>query len=1004
MAAMDRVRTAIRIACAAFCLLLVSGPPVSADTPQIKPAWRYNIRQWTTLDSLPHNKIHGITQDAEGFIWVATWNGLVRFDGDRFTLFDTRNTPGLRTRGFKSVASNAQGDLIAGSSRQGIWRYRNGHWTALSPETLDNLWVTTVMSDGQLGWWVGTERGLVHIDRNGRRLDQWPEGAVVASAWINGIAPDGDGAIMVSSEDGLFTGVSDTSPGTLFNENDGLPSSMVLAALRLRDGRLLVGADNGVYVRNTPGARFESVPQISALRVDALLQDDEGNIWANTNDNGLLIWDGDRDFSRIDSAMGLRGRATFALMQDREGLVWAGTSDGLVRVADGVARTLHADLGLVDNYVRSAFAASDGSIWIGSARGVNRWHDGQLQTIDVPWQDGREGSVMGLAEDSEGIWLGTDNQGLIRLPHDPKQPVLRIGRADGLPANQIRALLGGRDGSLWIGTIVGLVRRFPDGRLEDIRGMPLPENGVVRSLHEDANGGLWIGTANGVGYRAPDGTLRHYDRRTDPAYPVETAFDFLADSDGTVWIGSDGGLIRFRDGRFKTFGHKLGMPNESLFRILPANEDGLWLTSDQGVFRISRTQFAEIDSGQRNRLAPEIVDRADGMRSNQANGNTFPAGALDRDGHLWIPTADGVVTIDPRAMSAQQATAPRTVIHSISINGEVHPAGDSLHARSRDLNRVIFSFAGLNFRNLGNMVYRYRLDGVDSHWIEAGTSTEAVYTNLPAGHLVFHVESIIRPDDWGMRQRVGTASVSLHASPPFWESWPFRFAMLALFLIIFALVQRATQMVHIRRQRALSLLVEKRTAELQEKNKALEVASRERQQLLEQLELQATHDELTGLPNRRAARRELARLVDEQRIMQVALVDADHFKHINDTWGHDAGDRVLVALGDHLRDTVAGRGTCARLGGEEFLMILPDLSQEDALECCEALRSAVESSPVVLADGRVIRYTVSVGLSSRTRGADVQTLLNQADVQTYRAKAAGRNRVCADAAVAQLLG
>src|SRR5690606_34091303 len=132
----------------------------------------------------------------------------------------------------------------------------------------------------------------------------------------------------------------------------------------------------------------------------------------------------------------------------------------------------------------SVLAARDGSIWIGSSRGVNRWHDDALETINVPWQDGREGSVMALAEDAEGIWLGTDNQGLIRIPHDARQPVLRIDRGDGLPSSQIRALLGGSDGSLWIGTIVGLLRRHPDGQLEALRGQPLPEDGVVRSLHE----------------------------------------------------------------------------------------------------------------------------------------------------------------------------------------------------------------------------------------------------------------------------------------------------------------------------------------------------------------------------------------------------------------------------------------------------------------------------------------------------------------------------------------
>src|SRR5690606_32994339 len=236
------------------------------------------------------------------------------------------------------------------------------------------------------------------------------------------------------------------------------------------------------------------------------------------------------------------------------------------------------------------------------------------------------------------------------------------------------------------------------------------------------------------------------------------------------------------------------------------------------------------------------------------------------------------------------------------------------------------------------------------------------------------------------------------------ETSPFRLSMLALLIVAFVLVQRAMQMVLIRRQRVLARLVEERTAELQEKNQALEVASRERQQLLEKLELQATHDDLTSLPNRRAARRELERLVDQRRVLQVALVDADHFKRINDTWGHDAGDRVLIALADHLRDTVAGRGSCARLGGEEFLMVLPDISQDDALACCQMLRRAVESTPVPLPDGRSISFTARIGLSSRARDTDAQVLLNQADLQTYRAKAAGRNRVCADIAVAQLLG
>src|SRR5690606_29887964 len=191
------------------CLLPAAAAGAS-DRTAIRPAWRYNVRMWTTLDGLPHNKVHGIAQDSEGFIWVATWNGLARFDGHRFTLYDTRNTPGLRTRGFKAVASNELGDLVAGSTRQGLWRFQDGLWVPIAPENLDNLWVTTVRSDGHGGWWVGTERGLVHVDRHGRRLDRWPEDAPVTRTWINSIAPDGEGGIMACTEDGLIVGISDS--------------------------------------------------------------------------------------------------------------------------------------------------------------------------------------------------------------------------------------------------------------------------------------------------------------------------------------------------------------------------------------------------------------------------------------------------------------------------------------------------------------------------------------------------------------------------------------------------------------------------------------------------------------------------------------------------------------------------------------------------------------------------------------------------------------------------
>lgn len=962
--------------------------PARALDPQ-RHAWEYHVQSWSTRDGLPHNMIHDLEQDAAGFLWIATWEGVVRFDGRDFKVFDNGNVPGLDTRAFRALARDPQGRLLAGSSRQGVWRREGNRWIAPQGEAA-HLWVTALLPAPDGSVWVGSERGPNLQAADGRLLRNAHATQTGPNLWVQGMVFDADGSVVMAADAGLYEGVAAGSLPRQVTAERGLPPGNVRAVLRRRDGSVWVAPQTGVYRREQ--GRYAAVPQFEGKRIDALLEDRHGVLWANSSADGLLRLAG-AELEAIGPAMGVHGRGTSALLEDREGLLWFGTTDGLYRVSDGAATTVGKLQGLSDDYVRTVLPDGEGGMWIGTSAGLDLWRDGQVRRIDAPWRGRTSSSVLSLARTPQGVWLGTYDQGLILLPGDGGQPQ-QVGTGDGLPSQQVRALLPARDGGLWIGTVLGLAHRARDGAITRIGGDSMLGTGVVRALMEQPDGALWTGASSGIVVWRPPGRLAQYDRDSRPAFPADIAFDFLADPDGTIWIGSDSGIVRMRGGEFHRYGTAAGLPNESIFRILPGAGKDLWFTSNRGVFRIPRTQFDEIDAGTRSRLAVEVVDRSSGMGSDQANGNSAPAGAVGSDGRLWIPTSGGVAIIHPRANHPGNGQRIPVVIESVLLDGIEQSRTDVLEVPAH-VRRVVVRYAGLDFRNAGNLRYRYRMEGFDRDWIEATDGNEAVYTNLPPGPLRFRVQAMVRPADWSRAPRIDEAAVGLDVRPPWHRTWWAALLALAAASGAITLLWRMRNAVQLRRQRQLQAQVEQRTHELSLTNEALLDAARERQQLLDQLAGQVRLDELTGLPNRRALNEALAEACDSRRPCQLALVDADHFKQINDTHGHETGDEVLKHLAHTMQRRLGDHGMCARWGGEEFALMLPDMSPAAARALCEDMRAHVAATPYAFADGRQLPCTVSIGLSACHRGAPPQRLLHEADEQAYRAKAEGRNRVCA---------
>ncbi len=941
------------------------------------PATRhYTVSGWTMEDGLPHPLVHVVAQDRDGFLWAGTWEGVVRFNGRGFSLFDRQNVRGMELAGVYSILPEADGGVVFGTARNGIVRYYQGEWQRLGGDATRTLAVSVLhrARDGAL--WFASGRRLLRLDAHGLqdagRMAGLPAGEVLA------LAEDKDGALLVAGEAGLYR----IAQGRARRWGaDWVAPGAVTALLGDGRGGWLAAHDGGVRWRHGDG-RIERIEV--GRRVSAVVLDERGVLWMNLSDGQLLR----RDADGRQWPMGIPGTVNKALLLDREGLVWVGSSDGLYRVADGQASGLTRRDGLGSDYVRTVLQDATGAYWIGHADGLSRWWQGRMQTIRLGAGSGaHDTSVLSLAQRDGKLWVGTYDLGVLQL--DAQGRVLQRVRLGSGIQPLVRALLPEADGSLWIGGSHGLVH-WRNGSARAYLGGAGQPDFTVQALYRDPAGRTWIGTNNGMAMLDAAGRLHRWE--PDHDVPAQYFFDFLRAENGDLWIASDRGLLRMRDGRFTVYDHERGLPRDKLFRIIDDGAGSLWLSSNMGVFRVSRGELDEIDAGTRTQLAVHVLDRSDGMPGSQGNGASQPSGWLAREGQLLFPTSAGLAVIDPHAEVTGRAGAPPVAFERVTVDGQVQPLRPLLTLQP-GANRLAIGYAGMSFRALDKLRYRYRLQGYDQDWVGATAGSEVVYTRLPPGRYQLEVEAMAMPVDWSRSERIGSARMDIEVMPALWQR-PWLRALLALGVVVAVALLGWWRTASLRRrQRRLNQIIAERTEELSEKNRQLEVAGYRLQHL-------ATHDGLTGLPNRRAGDAHLvaavAQALADARPLSIALLDIDYFKQINDQHGHATGDAVLQAIGEALAVFVAEWGLfAARFGGEEFLLCMEELPLADGAARMGELLARIGALEVATEEGVVLHCTFSAGVAELAPGQSAHALLAQADDRLLQAKQQGRNRIVA---------
>ena len=804
--------------------------------PFITAQAQYRFDHWTVDDGLPQNSVYGIVQTGDGYLWLATLDGLARFDGVRFAIFNKSNSPGISNNRFVSLFEDAHGDLWAGTEESGIVRFHAGRFSNYGVgEGVSRISWLGGDADGNVLSFLSESRVIHFVDGKFSPFDaraNLSETARVASRQnVRAFCP--------LDESVVFLGCYADGRRLSFSPADGSPDYKLRSAVQDTDGnfwlltneRELVRIENGKVVRvfnANDGLPKHPLDFITGAKISLVSWDGQDSLWLTdleTMQNELLLKTPAAAPPETDDIYPpfLEGESAFySSYQDIEGNLWFGTErGGLYRARKQVVTTFSRNEGLTETNVYPIIEDADGTLLVGTTRGLFTLNNGSFTAV----KSTENFYVQAIGKDPAGRIVFSDSYDLYVREANRFVPFLK-GQT---PApGFIYAIHTDRENQLWIGGDRGLTR-FRDGAAATFTTADGLAGNDVKVIVEARAGGLWVGTYGGLSL-FKDGKFTSWTE--SDGLPSRTIRALYEDTHGTLWIGSyDGGLARFKDGKFTHYHSNIGLYNDGAFQILEDERRNFWISSNHGIYRVKRDELNEFADGGRKTITSIAYGKSDGMLNAECNGGRSPGGIKTRDGKLWFPTQDGVVMIDPKEIKIN-SKPPSVVIESVKIDnlseppalagGRMRDEGGGMRDEFKDRGDLFIphpsslipeeippataggsdliiephqqnfeiNYTALSFINSENLRFKYKLEGLDDEWIDAGTRRTAYYSYVPPGEYTFHV---IAANSDGVWNEIG-ATLKVIVKPPFYRTWIFILACAALVLfIIYAIYRRRIQ-------------------------------------------------------------------------------------------------------------------------------------------------------------------------------------------------------------------
>ncbi len=1016
----------------------------------------------TVEDGLPHSAVNAIVQDATGFIWFGTQDGLAKYDGNSFTVFrSVEDDPGsLSNNWIWTLLMDRAGQLWIGTNEGGLnlWQPKTRSFRHFVNEEMDGTSISanrvrSLMEDQSGRIWVGTESGLNLFDPESQTFSRYlhdpSQPGSLGHNQVRAILQDAAGTIWVGTNGGGLDRL-DAETGLFTHFRHDPTDDTTLSQDRVRtifedsSGNFWIGTyEGGLNRLDRETGKFERFrhdplrpASLSDDRVRAIFQDASGILWVGT-DGGLNELISDRNefaihVSNLADPTSLSDSQVMSIHQDRGGVLWIGTQNGINKwnAVTGSFSGFRHDPGkpessLGSNTVTSFSEDPSGRLWVGTYEGLDLLDrkTGQVRHFRKGENDDgnlRDDRVMSLFTDRSGtLWAGTYEGGLHRLDsatgkftnfrNDPGDPT-------SLSRDAVTTIYEDSQGVLWVGTYGGGLNRFDGERTAFIRYQNDPNNAAslgsdqVLCLLEGADGTLWIGTDSGGlnGFERATGSFTRYRNNPDNPNSLSnnTVFSLLETADGTLWIGTQGGGLnkwtkQDRDANTARFAHydsRNGLPNEVIYGILEDDDGNLWMSTNEGLVSFDpRTERVR------------TYDTTHGLLSKDFS---FASYWKTSTGEMIFGGNEGFNSFHPSLIRANDHVPPLVVTSFLKFNKEVETEVPLSEVRSIELSYkdyvVSFEFAALDYSAPQKNRYSYRLEGFETDWNEVGNLNRATYTNLDPGSYILRVKAANNDGVWNEN---GLA-IPIRVVPPPWQTW-WAYLLYAAAAVAGVLAILANLAAKRRRETEQRRSLERQVAE---RTKELALRNRDLQEAIDKVELASVTDSLTGLRNRRflvnnidsdlalvdryyeeLKRRPETHVTEEEPDTLFLIFDLDGFKEVNDTYGHAAGDRVLLQVTDLLEATCRESDTIVRWGGDEFLIIARRTRRESAEDLAERLRTSVAAHEFELGLGKTAHLSCSIGFAfypflRRFPGALSWEQVNAiADRALYIAKKSHRN-------------
>ncbi|MEI6712785.1 MAG: two-component regulator propeller domain-containing protein [Verrucomicrobiota bacterium] len=710
--------------------------PLAAELPG-----RYKVHSWQVQHGLPQNNVTAVTQSKDGFLWFSMPDAIARFDGQHFDVFEASKISKLSACHFRTIVADHDGAIWIGTEEGTIVRLKNGVFSRFEPpDSVSKSPTTALVTDSQNTLWILEEDGSIN-----RLVNDHFTGP--PSDWYQpNLAPyklfrTRQGQIWASNRNHLFE----------------LQNNTALLALEGTFGQyqfIAPGRNGGWWIAMGGKVRLWkdeqwiaelAAPAWERQSVTCAIEDKQGRLWIGTSGQGVFRYDPNGDMERFTTSNGLTSDLIHSITEDHEGNIWLATNGG----------------------------------------GINRIHKVWFQSYG-PAQGLSSASVSAITEGPAGeVWIGTEDAGL-NLIKDGL--FTKFTDPQGLASAQIKSLLSDSRGTLWVGTTLGKLFKKQGERFVPVPGI-LPSNGAIQSLFEDNNRDLWIGQAwaNSLARLSsellspvpiPKATLPLHitaitrDRNRDLWFgtqsdgvfhstvpmpvdasdwtpinglPSESIRTFVHQTDGALWIGTAGaGLVRLHEGRVSICSRRDGLPDSTIHHIQDDGLGYLWCNSNQGIFRIEQKALNDFANGLRKNIHCLSFGIQDGLPTLKGKGGMQPAGCRTRDGKLWFLTQKGAVSIDP-SLPKTAALPPPVYLNELRVDGEIVKPSVPSSFKTPPIeippgqHHLEFRYTGIHFRAPESIRFRYRMEGLDPDWIDAGAQRTAHYATLPAGQYRFHV-------------------------------------------------------------------------------------------------------------------------------------------------------------------------------------------------------------------------------------------------------------------------